>query len=180
MADDNKTFSQDEHIAILADRVARETADLTAERDQLKTEKADLESKLDVETSAKAAAEQAKADAERELAEFKAQVDGEREAASRKDERIAKVREAAKHLDEGFFTDEARVARIVAMEETTFEGYVSDLASTAKVTGNTAHTGVPRETAMQGQKAEAGQPVAKAGSNFLMRRYVAPTENKEG
>lgn len=179
MADDNKTYTEDEHVAILADRVTRETASLTAERDQLKTEKADLESKLDVETSAKAAAEQAKETAERELAEFKAQIEQEREAASRKDERLAKVREVAKHLKDEFFTDEARVARITAMQDDVFEGYVADLAATATVAGNGTTPVVPRETAMAGTKVTTDPKVAAAGRSFLLRPYIAPT-TKEG
>lgn len=178
MADDNKTYSEDEHIAILADRVARETASLTAERDQLSTEKAELENKLDVTESAKVAAETAKDNAERELAEFKEQVKAREEAAAKKDERLAKAREVAKHLDAAFFEDEKRIERIVAMSDELFEGYVSDLASTATVPGN-GTTSIPRETAMAGAAAGGGQ-TASAGKAFLMRDFVAPTQTKEG
>ena len=66
MADD-KQYSESEHIAILEDRVNRETAEVTAERDQLKSEKAELESKLDVETAAKVAADKRAEDAEKAL-----------------------------------------------------------------------------------------------------------------
>lgn len=178
MADD-KTYSEDEHIAILADRVARETASLTVERDQLQTEKADLENKLDVAESAKQAAETAKDNAERELAEFKAEVEAREEAAAKKDERLAKAREVAKHLDAAFFEDEKRIERIVAMSDDQFDGYVSDLASTATVAGNSGSTTVPRETAMAGA-AVGGKSTVSAGKAFLMRDFVAPTQTKEG
>lgn len=168
---DEKTYTEGEHIAILSDRLTKETADLTAERDQLSSEKDELSTKLDVAESSKLAAEQRATEAEKSLVDFKAEVDTEREAASRKDERLAKVRASADHLGDDFFEDEKRVLRIVAMAEEDFEGYLADLASTSNTTTKT--TAVPRETAM------AGASVDGAGSNardFLMRRYVDPTQ----
>jgi len=168
---DEKTYSENEHIAILSDRVAKETADLTAERDQLVSVKSELETKLDVAESAKQAAEQRAADAEKSLEDFKAQIETEREAAARKDERIAKAKETASHLADDFFEDEKRIARIVAMVDEDFEGYLNDLASTSTTTTKTT-TVVPRETAMAGQQvADTGtESVAKG---FLLRRYVS-------
>lgn len=172
MADDNKTFTEQEHIAILADRVAKETASLTGERDKLSSEKAELESKLDVAESAKVAAEQAKEAAEKELADFKAGLDALAEQESRKDERLAKVKEVAAHLGEDFLKDEARVARIVAMEGDAFDGYVSDLAAAAPPAGTTATA--PRETAMVGASAAVAgtQGAPSAGRSFLLGRYI--------
>jgi chromosome segregation ATPase len=167
---DEKTYSENEHIAILSDRVAKETADLTAERDQLVSDKGELETKLDVAESAKQAAEQKAADAEKALEEFKAQIETEREAAARKDERIAKAKETASHLAEDFFEDEKRVARIVAMADEDFEGYLADLASTSTTTKTT--TVVPRETAMAGQQV-AGNGTESVAKGFLLRRYVS-------
>jgi chromosome segregation ATPase len=169
---DEKTYSENEHIAILSDRVAKETADLTAERDQLVSVRSELETKLDVAESAKQAAEQRAADAEKSLEDFKAQIETEREAAARKDERIAKAKETAGHLADDFFEDEKRVARIVAMADEDFEGYLNDLASTSTTTTKTTTTVVPRETAMAGQQvADTGtESVAKG---FLLRRYVS-------
>lgn len=178
---DEKQYSESEHLAILEDRVNRETADVTAERDQLQSEKADLESKLDVETASRVAAEQKAAEAEKSLEDFKAEIATREEAAAKKDERLKKVRESAKHLEDAFFEDEARIQRIVAMSDDVFEGYAADLASTAKVPGNTANQGVPRETAMQGNPGGGAEKVASAGSSFLLRQYVAPvTATKEG
>lgn len=167
---DEKTYSENEHIAILADRVAKETADLTAERDQLVSGKGELETKLDVAESAKQAAEQRAADAEKALEDFKAQIETEREAAARKDERIAKAKETASHLADDFFEDEKRVARIVAMADEDFEGYLADLASTSTTTKTT--TVVPRETAMAGQQV-AGTGTESVAKGFLLRHYVS-------
>lgn len=172
MADD-KTYSESEHFAILEDRISRETASLTAERDQLATDKTELETKLDVETSARQAAELRATEAENALEVFKTEV-SEREAASAcKDERVAKVREVASHLEDSFFEDEARIKRIVAMDEDAFAGYLSDLGASTKTPGKTT-TGVPRETAMTGEKVVGEKPAA-AGRSFLMRGFVVPT-----
>ena len=176
---DPKTYTEDEHLAVLESRVARETADLTAERDQLTSEKAELESKLDVETAAKVAAEKRAEDAEKALEDFKAEVADREAAAERKDQRLEKAREAAKHLDDDFFNDEKRVERIVAMSDEVFEGYVNDLAATAKVAGNPGIGSVPLETAMQGAPAGGEEKVGAAGQSFLLRRFVA-TATKEG
>lgn len=178
---DEKQYSESEHLAILEDRVNRETAEVTAERDQLQSEKAELESKLDVEIAAKTAAEKRAEEAEKSLEDFKAEVAAREEAAAKKTERLEKAREAAKHLDDKFFEDEKRIERIVAMSDEVFEGYVSDLAETAKVAGNAGNGSVPRETAMQGSPAGGTEKVASAGAGFLLRQFVAPaTANKEG
>lgn len=179
MDDSTKSYTADEHVAILEDRIARETASLTAELGALKTEKADLETKLDVEISAKEAAEQRATAAEEALEQFKADVAEREAAAARKDERIAKVREAASHLDEKFFEDAARIERIVAMSDESFEGYVADLGASGRTPGKSTPD-VPRETAMAGtQGGDGGAPTAAAGKGFLLREYIAPSTSKE-
>jgi len=165
---DEKTFSENEHLAILADRVQTETAALTAERDQLVTSVTELENKLDVETTAKTAAEARAVEAEKALADFKTSVEAEREAAAKKDERVAKVREVASHLADDFFADEARLGRIVAMSDEIFEGYLADLSEASKTAPKTT-TVLPRETAMAGAGAAAG--ATSNGRAFLLRRY---------
>lgn len=176
MADDDRTFSESELTAIVADRVARETADVAADRDQLKAENEELSTKLDVETSAKEAAEQRATDAERALEDYKTEVEAAREAAARKDERIAKVREAAAHLGDDFFADEKRVERIVAMSDEHFEGYLDDMRQTAN---NTKHIpgDVPRESAMEGK--EPDRKSGTAASRFLLGTRL-PAAVKEG
>lgn len=171
---DEKTYSESEHIAILSDRVTKETANLTAERDQLAAEKTELENKLDVETSAKQAAEVRATEAEGALEAFKTEVTEEREAAARKDTRIAKIREAASHLDDEFFADEDRIKRITAMADTDFDGYLADLTASSKTpTGQTKQ--VPRETAMSGQPAGSSTNTG-AARGFLLRGFIAPTQ----
>lgn len=169
MADSDKTYSEAEHIAILADRVSTETASLTAERDQLATDKGELATKLDVSESAKTAAEQRAEKAEKDLEDFKAEIQEREAAAARKDERLTKVRESAKHLGEDFFKDEDRVNRIVAMKDEEFAGYLGDIAATS--TGAPARSvDAPRETAMQGDDGDKG--TTSAARSHLLGRYV--------
>lgn len=169
---EEKTFSQDEHLAILADRVHKETAALSAERDQLVDEKTELENKLDVETTAKSAAEQRADEAEKALADYKAEIEQEREQAAKRDDRLARAKEVV--LDDKFFEDETRVTRIVAMSDEQFDGYLADLGAASKAAPKTTTTSVPRETAMAGAGADTGNH--SAGQDFLLRRYVAPQE----
>lgn len=167
---DEKTYTEAEHIAILSDRLTKETADLTATVDQLTESKTELENKLDLAESAKVAAEQKTTEAEKSLEDFKAEVTEREAAAARKDERLGKLRESAEHLGEDFFTDETRVARIVAMKDEEFAGYAADLAATG--VGAPKSTSVPRETAMQNEKTDKTN-TKSAAKDFLLRRYIA-------
>lgn len=166
---DEKTYTEAEHIAILSDRLTKETADLTAERDQLSGVKTELETKLDLAESAKVAAEQKAAEAEQALETYKGEVEREREAAAKKDTRLVALREAASHLDDEFFNDEGRVQRVVAMSDEDFQGYLADLGATNTV--NPGSTVVPRESAMQqgAESATAAASAANARSVFLGR-----------
>lgn len=175
---DEKTFTESEHIAILSDRVATETAALSDAKKSLESEKADLQNKLDVAEAAKAAAEQEKEKAEQELADFKTAQAKAEEKAARKTERIAKVKEAAAHLGAEFLDEAnekgaARIERIVAMEDDAFAGYVADLQDTAPAGGTTKTAEKPRETAMAGASSTASgdgtQP--SAARSFLLARY---------
>lgn len=163
-----RTFSEEEHVAILADRVATETASLTEQVAAKDREIADLRAQLDVAESARAAADAEREKAQSDLADFKKQIEDEREMAARKDERIAKVKEVAAHLTDEFFTDE-RVARIVAMDQSAFEGYVQDMASVAVVPP--ANAGAPRETAgLQGEPVTP--PATKSAAAAFFFRHA--------
>lgn len=178
MADDDRQFSESELTAIVADRVARETADVAAERDQLKTENDELQNKLDVETSAKEAEAKRADEAEQALTEFKDEVQNEREESARKDDRIKKVREAASHLGDDFFDDETRVKRLVAMSDEDFEGYLDDMRQTAK-NSKPSGDGVPRQTAMEGSD-PGSNGSGTAASRFLLGSRLPATAVKEG
>ncbi len=187
-----RMFSETEHLAILADRVANETASLKAtvdalskdkaDIDALAAEKAELATKLDVAQAALVALESEKAAAVKEFEDFKASLEAEKAALAKKDERLAAVKAAATHLPEEFFADEARVARIVAMSDEVFDGYVADLAATN--TGVKAPAKVveaPKETAMSGKPVDAPKVDAEAprtaALSFLLPHLVSEGGN---
>lgn len=150
----DRTFTEGEAYALVADNVQRETAALTATIDQLKSEKAaletersDLQSKLDVADAARETAEQA-------LTDYKASIENEKAMAERKDARVTKVREVAKHLKDEFFTPE-RAQRWAAMEDDAFEAYTAELAELAAGVTSPAPSDPPRETAMAGTQVTA-------------------------
>lgn len=175
---DDKTFTEAEHIAILADRVTKETAGLTAERDTLSTEKSELQNKLDVAESAKVAAEQRAEKAEADFTAFKAELDEYATKVAKKDERLEAVKEVAAHLGEDFLKDEPRIARIVAMDDESFAGYVADLKATVPA-GSTVVPPPGREAAgLVGAGSTAagasGDAAPSAARQVLLGRYTAP------
>lgn len=181
---DEKTFTETEHIAILADRVASETASLTQANTVLTTEQADLQNKLDVAESAKVAAEQRAEKAEKDFAEFKTGLDELATQGAKKDERIAAVKEVAAHLGDAFLDEadevgKSRVARIVAMDDDSFVGYVADLKATVPA-GSTVVT-PPREAALLGTPSTAAGGAGTgptAAQQVLLGRYRAPAQKE--
>lgn len=174
-ATDDRTFTEAELTAIVADRVARETAEATAEVDKLRAENTELSNKLDAEISARQAAEQAKTDVEGQFEAHKKEAEEREQAAARKDERIKAVREAASHLSDDFFKDDKRIARIVAMADDEFTGYVDDLKVSSGGTPQ-SDNGVPRETAMQGKQIAAPADKGNAARGFLTRGMATVKE----
>jgi chromosome segregation ATPase len=171
---DPRTFTEDELEAITADRVARETAELNEKLETVTKDRDEAQSKLDVEIAAKEAAEQAAAQAKAEHEEFVQKAEAEQAALAKKDERVAKVREAASHLKDEFFEDESRVARIVEMSDEAFEGYLADMRETASGAPSGSST-APRETAMAGDPVKGETKPAPAAGDFLLRRHLVPS-----
>ncbi len=166
-----RTLTEHEAYAIAADRVNRETAELTANVEKLTKENAELSGKVDVAEAALATEKAAKETAEKALADFKAEVENERQVAARREARVAKVREVAAHLKDDFYSDE-RITRWAKMDDEAFTAYTAELAAVS--TGATpvaAGEGAPRETAMAGSQVKTGTPVASVGSKlFELRR----------
>lgn len=179
MSDTNtepRTLTDSEHAAILAAMVTKETAALNENLETLKREKAELETKLDLELASKATLEAEKAAAVKEFEDFKANLALEAEKAAKKDERLAAVKEAAAHLPEEFLADEARIARIVAMVDEDFNGYVADLKATA--TGVTApQTREVASTQMSG--AQVNPPTSDTVDVTSAAKLLFPTLVKE-
>ncbi len=177
MADDApkpRVMTEDEAYAIAADRVTRETAELSTKVTGLETEKAELQSKLDVAEASVATEKAAREKAEKDLTEFKAEVETAREIAARKDGRVAKVRETAKHLPDDFYTPE-RAARWAELDEEKFNEYLAEIAAMVPAgagAGNgTGGSGAPRQTAMSGVPLSGGDVGSgNAEKLFALRR----------
>lgn len=169
-----RTFTEKEAYALVADNVQRETAEAKSEIEQLKSEKAELQNKLDVSEAAAATEKSGREKAEQDLVDFKESIEAEKAMAARKDERVAKVREVAKHLKDEFFTAE-RASRWAALDDEAFDAYVKELAElSAGVTQTTDDDGAPRETAMQ------GTPVGKGKGSALASFLGVKSSPKEG
>lgn len=176
MPDDPKTpvrtFTEQEAYALVADNVQRETAAAAAQVEALTSEKAALETKLEVAEAA-LATEKARADGAIEWHEaVLRQHETEKAQSARKDERVAKVRETAKHLkeDDPFFTPE-RAQRWSEMDDAAFAEYLAELAAVSTGAAPATNDGQPpRETAM------AGTPVAGApkGGSLLGQLLTGP------
>lgn len=166
-----RTLTEHEAYAIAADRVQRETADLNAKVETLTTEKAELSSKLDVAEATLAIEKTAREKAEKDLEDFKGQVETERQVASRRDSRTAKVREVAAHLPADFFTDE-RITRWALMDDAAFDATVAEMAALANVSvpAGTSTGTAPRQTAMNGAPVVKAPGAATAQRLFDLRR----------
>lgn len=124
---DGRTFTEPEHQAILQGAVEREVAAATQERD---AKIAELESRVDVLESEKAAVEQSKEALQAEFDTFKSDREQADAIAARKAERLERVKAAAIHLPEDYFSD-SRVQRWAEMADEQFDALVSDFTDAA-------------------------------------------------
>lgn len=147
----DRTFTEGEAYALVADGVQRETAAKVAEIDALKSEIAAL-------TAANAAVEAdrdlaiaGKEKAELDLVTYQTDQARDAEIAGLKVTRTAKVREVAAHLADDFYTAE-RAERWASMGQADFDAYTAELAfaSAGKTGAAATATGAPAETAMAG------------------------------
>lgn len=147
-----QTLTREEANAIIADQVSRETAALTAKVTELETEKAGLESDLDVKV-AEVATEKARADkAEADLEAYKTERE-EADAAAEREE--ARVTEVKKHIkDPAYFTPE-RAQRWGKMTDEAFADFTAALPAPVE-----DEDPAGRETAMAGQSGATGRESA--------------------
>lgn len=164
-----RTFTEAEHLALLTDRVARETAELTAAKDQLATEKSQLQQRVDVLEAEKAAAVSERDSVTAEFEAFKNDLAEKAAVAERKEARIKRVKEANTSLPETYFTEE-RAQRWAEMAEEAFDVLLADLQEVkvaAPVTTETAaFTGGTSPTADSG---------SSVFGQFLMSRHAPAT-----
>lgn len=143
-ADETKTYTDVEHAAILEAEVARETAELRASTEDLRSEhaalqekatgleadKADLLNRVDVLEAEKSAAEAARDAAVQEFTDHKAEQERSAQVETMKTERAEAVKAALEGIEDSYFTDE-RVARWAEMSAEAFEIVLEDLKVTA-------------------------------------------------
>lgn len=176
-----------EIVAVVNDRVTRETAELRTRAEQAESQVTEAQTRIDVLEAEKVAAEQAKVAAEQARDALQVEVENERASASRKDSRTAALREVAAHLTDAWFAQEvaatgdakiARIDKIARMSDTEFDSYKAEIASafegvTVAASGEqTSGANPPRETAMAGSSASGngqtgGAAAPKASTKFL-------------
>lgn len=155
-----RTFTEGEAYALVEDAVQRETAAAKAEATAALEQVTAISNEKDALELRVTAAEEAKAKAEQELAEFKESIEREKAQEALRVERLAKVTEVAPKLD---LTSEkdgvARANRIVAMADEAFDEYVETIRQVAGESGDdkTPPGDLPRESAaFKGGKPGAG------------------------
>lgn len=190
VTDGERTFTEAQHFALLTDAVARETATLSAAKEQLETQvtelssdKAaltanvtDLQSKIDVLEAEKAAAEKARDEA---AAEFEAYKQAEAEKAAieaRRAERVTAVKAADPALTEEYFTD-VRAQRWAEMTDEAFASLVSDLTEAAAARpGTSAETAAATPEAQRETAAfKGGESPTSGGGESLLGTFLAKT-----
>lgn len=160
--DNDRTYTEVEHLALMADAVTRETAALADAKVNLETELSEKAARVDVLEAEKASLETAKVAAETELAEFRAGIEALAAIEAAKADRVTKVKAANAALTDEYFTDE-RIQRWAEMTEEAFLAFVADItalpASPAKETA-----------AFSGGESPTGATTVTAGSIFAARR----------
>jgi chromosome segregation ATPase len=168
----DRTYSAEEHQALLEAAVTRETATATQRIADLEAELESTRSKLDVSEAAVVTEKAARETAEQSLADFKSETEAREAAIARSGEREKKVREAAAHLDDEKFNayaTEERKARWAGLSDDAFAEHVAEIAELAKGAPKAdGENKPPRETAMNGQTPKVGaEQKAPALARFL-------------
>lgn len=149
MADNDRTYTEAEHLALKADAVTRETAALAQAKEQAETQVSELSSKVDVLEAEKAAAEKKSEDLQAEFDQFKAETERAAQVEVLKKERAEAVKAANDALPEEYFKPE-RVERWAAMEQASFDDFLESIKvapakETAAFSGGDSPTGVTAE-----------------------------------
>lgn len=185
---DENRYSESQHLALLESAVARETAAVTAAKEEaetaltdLTTQKADLETRLSesearigVLEAEKASAEASAEAARAEFAEYKAEQVREAEIAERREARAKRVKAANANLDDAHFTEE-RIGRWAEMNDDAFEAVVAayEAGSTAAPKKEQAAETLTRESSAFKGGESGGTPESTGTSvgSWLTRRW---------
>lgn len=167
VADAERTYTEAEHLALMADAVKRETASVTEVKESAETKVADLTKRVDVLEAEKASLETAKADTQKAFDDYKAEVERAREVEAAKQDRVEKVKAANAALPDSYFTDE-RIQRWAEMAEAQFTSFLDDISPLAGATSQTKETAAFTGGVSPGAK----DTKATVGSIFAVQRGV--------
>lgn len=131
-----RTFTEGEAYALVADAVERETAAAKTEAEELRNQNVTLGNEKDALELRIKAAEDKAADAEKALEDYKTEVETQKASEAKRSERLGKVAEVAPTLvtqpDDG---DDEKVTercdRIVAMDDESFQEYLDSITAVA-------------------------------------------------
>lgn len=136
---EERTIAEAAHLAIMADAVKRETAELTEANAKLATEKAELTARVEVLEAAKAQLEAEKAELQKEFDEFKTETERVAAVEVAKAERLAAVKAANPALPDTHFTAE-RVQAWAELPQETFAVVLDGIAATSGVVAGAKET----------------------------------------
>lgn len=177
-----RTFTEGEAYALVADAVERETASAKAEVSELQQQVVTLGNEKDALELRVTAAEEAKETADKALDDYKAEVETQKAMEAKRDERLAKVAEVAPTLVEG---DDDKVKercdRIVAMADEAFQEYLDGITAVAPQKaaaddgkGDGKGGGKPAETLPRQSAAfKGGSPTGDAGKASVKSLFGA-------
>ncbi len=164
---DPRTFTEDEHTLLLTAAVQQETAALTASKQALESEKAELQTKLDLVEAEKATAIGERDTVTAAFDQYKTDLTEMAACSAREEERVAAVKEKAKHLPEDYFTPE-RAQRWAGMSPELFESAVADLVATAPGSAPAGTPAVETAAFTGGQVPNGGKQEARSNMSKLL------------
>lgn len=145
VGDADRTYTEVEHIALTADAVTRETAELTQVKADLEGKLSAATAQVDVLEAEKAKLATELADATKAFEDYKAGIEALAAVEARKDERKDAVKAANEALPDAYFSAE-RVQAWAEMDEATFGLVVEGL----KAVGGSTATGTKTTAAFAG------------------------------
>lgn len=163
MSGDNRTYTEVEHLALMADAVTRETADVAEAKEVAETKVSELSARVDVLEAEKASAETKLSEVQTAFDGFKTEVERAREVEAAKQDRLARVKAANEQLPDTYFTEE-RIQRWAEMTEEAFASLVDDVAAAA------GSSPVKETAAFAGGDSPSAPAVTTVGSLFAARR----------
>lgn len=159
---DPKTYTEDEHLAVLADRVAKETAELTTKVTELEAANVALKASNDVLEAEKAGLNTSLETERAAFVAFKEELEKAAAISAVTEERAAKVKELTPFAPD-FVTPE-RSATWATMEQAAFDALCEGLEAAKPAAGS----------AREAAAFSGGAPIGQSGSvNTNKRDFLA-------